>query len=217
MEGRKHSGVLFVLSGCKDPSMEKEWNDWYEKVHAPEIARPGVYSTWTRWENVKPVLKPGEAKYMAVYETERSDMQAGQAEQSKALSTLAPEKLKNGLTLVTVFGTYKQISKYGEAKGKKTTGALAVLCNCKDPAQEEDFNKWYDEVHLVDIMKTGCYFTANRYVATEAKPGLPKYLALYETDWEDVVKARQEMTARAGKMVISKALEAVLVGAFKKR
>ena len=48
-----------------------------------------------------------------------------------------------------------------------------------DPAEEEDFNKWYDREHIVERVAIAGFLEARRYVAALASP---KYLNLYSTE-----------------------------------
>jgi hypothetical protein len=48
-----------------------------------------------------------------------------------------------------------------------------------DPAEEEDFNKWYDREHIVERVAIAGFLEARRYVAALASP---KYLNLYCTE-----------------------------------
>ncbi len=79
---------------------------------------------------------------------------------------------------------------------KKTTGVLVVLTSCGDPSKEDAFNKWYNDDHIPEILATGCYYAAYRYENTRPKDDQPKYLALYETDWDDPVDAFKELRKR---------------------
>jgi hypothetical protein len=47
-----------------------------------------------------------------------------------------------------------------------------------DPADEEDFNRWYDREHLEERVAIDGFIEARRYVA---RTGNPKYLCLYST------------------------------------
>src|SRR5262245_1225369 len=48
-----------------------------------------------------------------------------------------------------------------------------------DPAEEGDFNKWYDREHIVERVAIAGFLEARRYVAALASP---KYLNLYSTE-----------------------------------
>ena len=62
-----------------------------------------------------------------------------------------------------------------------------VFSNCTDPAREQEFNDWYNDVHLPDILETPHFVAATRYeLAGEPREGQGKYLAVYEIDNDDV-------------------------------
>ena len=69
-----------------------------------------------------------------------------------------------------------------------------VATRCTDPAREEEFNRWYDEVHLPDILTIPHVVAAQRFrlardASRSASPRAaedgPRYLALYELDTDD--------------------------------
>jgi hypothetical protein len=53
-----------------------------------------------------------------------------------------------------------------------------------DPAEEADFNRWYDYEHLEERVAIDGFLEARRYVA---HAGSPKYLCLYSTTAVDVL------------------------------
>ena len=53
-----------------------------------------------------------------------------------------------------------------------------------DPANEIDFNRWYDREHLFERVAIDGFLEARRYIAHE---GRPKYLSLYSTATFDVL------------------------------
>jgi hypothetical protein len=64
--------LIAVQTNCTDPSREKEFNDWYDNTHVPEVLEvPGIVRM-TRYENVT----PGEqsAKFLALLEVEADDV-----------------------------------------------------------------------------------------------------------------------------------------------
>jgi antibiotic biosynthesis monooxygenase (ABM) superfamily enzyme len=52
-----------------------------------------------------------------------------------------------------------------------------VATTSVEPEWEEEFNRWYDEEHLPNLLQVPGYLSARRYVAVD---GEPKYLAFYE-------------------------------------
>ena len=61
-----------------------------------------------------------------------------------------------------------------------------VHTNCLDPSREKEFNEWYDETHLPDILETPGFTRATRYENREPAEGQGKFLALYEVETEDI-------------------------------
>ena len=63
--------LIAVQTNCTDPSKEKEFNDWYNEVHVPDVLQvPGIVKM-TRYENVVP--GEGDAKYLALLEVEADE------------------------------------------------------------------------------------------------------------------------------------------------
>jgi len=62
-----------------------------------------------------------------------------------------------------------------------------------DPAYEEAWNRWYDEVHLPEIVQCPGFRRARRFVALE---GAPKYIALYDMESERAFESAEFSTRR---------------------
>jgi hypothetical protein len=68
-----------------------------------------------------------------------------------------------------------------------------ALPNCKDPAREAEFNLWYEDIHVADILETGAFHTIYRYESVDHQATQATYLALYETDQSDPAKVREAL------------------------
>lgn len=62
--------------------------------------------------------------------------------------------------------------------------------------RDEEFNRWYDDVHLGDVFKVPGVIGAERYRFRSGNDW--KYLAIYDLDCEDPAAVEQELLARAG-------------------
>jgi hypothetical protein len=71
-----------------------------------------------------------------------------------------------------------------------------------DPADEADFNRWYDREHLEERVAIDGFLEARRYVAHEGKP---KYLSLYSTATFEVLESPAYRTALANQTEWSRA------------
>jgi len=87
---------------------------------------------------------------------------------------------------------------------------FVVLTNAVE-GQEAEFNDWYDNRHLPEVLAVDGFVAAQRFRLTEMDPGQEfahRYLALYEVETDDLAKTNQALTEAAGKgdMLISPAL-----------
>ncbi len=193
MEGRYPNGLLLAITNCDDPSKEEEFNYWYNHIHLPDVTEPGVFRHAMRFVNTNP--NPGEGKYIATYETNWEDVsKASTAMQEVGAKLRERERTFPHIQSVPGGGTFKKLGGEFYAASRPTRGILMVMLNCKDPNREEEFNRWYSDVHIPDILDTGLFHTAYRYESLDPQASKGKYLALYETDSSDPGKAGDELT-----------------------
>jgi hypothetical protein len=62
------SYLLIVESNCSDPKREKEFNDWYNNIHIPDVLESSGFKKATRYELKQPV--DGKGKHLVLYEME---------------------------------------------------------------------------------------------------------------------------------------------------
>lgn len=70
---------LLVVSATVDPAVEKDWNDWYDNKHLPEISDCPGFLSGARYMAVD---EGGQRHYLTVYEL--SDPDALKSEQFAA-------------------------------------------------------------------------------------------------------------------------------------
>ena len=69
---------------------------------------------------------------------------------------------------------------------------LTVESNSSDPAREKEFNEWYDNVHLPDVLRIPGIMRAARYENSNATEGQGKFLAFYEIETADAPQVRSQ-------------------------
>lgn len=90
-------------------------------------------------------------------------------------------------------------------------GVLVALTNAVE-GREEEFNKWYNEVHLPDVLKIPGIIGAKRYRLSNDQRGdgpFPyRYLAIYEIEADKEQSVAEELGKRSGtdKMPLSDTL-----------
>ncbi len=77
--------------------------------------------------------------------------------------------------------------------------------------QEDEYNKWYTDTHLHDVVKVPGFVSAQRFELSEAQmqEGIEyRYLAVYEIETDDIKSAIDALgQARNDSMVMSSALD----------
>jgi hypothetical protein len=77
-----------------------------------------------------------------------------------------------------------------------TNGILVVQSRPSSPDDLGEFHRWYDEIHLPEILAVTGFRTARRFRAPDGE----SYLAVYEVDDVDAAKAAMAEAGAAGKM-----------------
>jgi hypothetical protein len=89
-------------------------------------------------------------------------------------------------------------------------GIMVVQARPSDPAREDEFNDWYGNTHLPEILAVPGFVAARRYKLHDPSGGgSPAYLAIYELDADDLSDPVKELHARsaAGQTHTSDALQ----------
>ena len=192
MEGRVPTGIACVFVNLSDLSKEAEFNQWYENVHIPDVTNPGIFGNTTRYDNPGAAGDANSPRFFTIYETTHKE-----PAKAWSLNRQSPKRLNSGgfdgIEIVSR-PVFERIGlEPAPANGNVTTGVLVVTSNCKDPGQEDEFNRWYDQVHIPDVLGTGHFYTASRFRNVNPDAGAAKFLAVYETADADPLAATAGM------------------------
>src|SRR6266852_8360 len=192
MDGRYPHGLLLAITNCTDPSKEEAFNAWDNHTHVPDVTAPGIFRHALRFVNTDSSAAAGQ--YVATYETNWEDVTQAMPAHREA-SVQLRERGDRGTPYLQVVrsGVFQRLGGEFCAASRPTRGILLVLSNCTDPAREAAFNRWYEDIHVADILETGAFHTAYRYESLDPQATKTKYLALYETEQSDPAKAREAM------------------------
>src|SRR5271166_2071021 len=96
---------------------------------------------------------------------------------------------------------------------------FVVLTNASG-GRDDEFNEWYNNQHITDVLKISGFVAAQRFSLAGAQmDGATspwRYLALYELETDDLAGALKELAARVGTpaMVMSDSLDMKGIGAY---
>jgi len=99
--------VLVMETNATDVAHEVEFNEWYNKIHLPDVLETPGFIRATRYENTRPSKE--KAKFLAIYEIEADDIdKVMKALQDNVAKRRAEGRMSNLLVGVSR-GVYKQI------------------------------------------------------------------------------------------------------------
>jgi hypothetical protein len=100
----------------------------------------------------------------------------------------------------------------GKESTMSTTHRLIVFSQ-PSPGRDDEYNRWYDEVHLREVLEIDGFVAAQRFRLGDAQIGEPgsespaPYLAIYEIEAESLEAALEKLDAASGTMDMSDALD----------
>lgn len=76
-----------------------------------------------------------------------------------------------------------------------------VVSTCPLDGREDEYNRWYDDQHLGDVLNVPGIVKAERFSEVPVagtQPAIEPYLALYSVETDDIEGVHREIKARAG-------------------
>jgi hypothetical protein len=72
-----------------------------------------------------------------------------------------------------------------------------AFSDCKDPTRADEYNRWYSDTHIPDMLQVPGMAQATRWEAAEPKEGMKRqYLALYEFETDSIEEFNKEVAKR---------------------
>ncbi|MFC2035743.1 DUF4286 family protein [Chloroflexota bacterium] len=100
--------LLVVESSCADGAREAEFNEWYDKIHIPDVFETSGFIRTNRYENTE--LGEGKGKFLATYEIETDDIDAVMKTHQDNMAKKSTEGRFSELLVLTSRVLYRQLS-----------------------------------------------------------------------------------------------------------
>lgn len=197
---------------------EAEFHHWYQDEHMPEVInRPGFVSA-RRYAALgeEPFLPPqnSPAPQLVKYDIRTMDLEKTFSEDSRLSqeARLADPPL---VPTATVSFTYQKIGQQFKGAGPKLTGEGKLktyefysLCG-PTPGQEEEFNIWYDTIHIPEVIATPGFVSAQRYQRSSIQrysgAESPAYMVVYTIVTDDLESVFEVLNERHDDFIASEA------------
>ena len=180
-------GVLIVETAPSSPDRDAEFNDFYNNTHLAEILRVPEFKSARRFRKID----KGEFPYLAIYEVEADDL-------NRVLPAMAEYGQRHGVTESDAVDANMQAVLYEQiydftgpqaASAETVRGVCLVVTAPASPERDADFNTFYNNTHLAEVMRVPGWKSARRYHRTDGAH--PPYLAIYELQAKDDLTATQ--------------------------
>ena len=161
-------------------------------MHLPDIMTSGTCWVATRWELIDRPATGYPAvgfTHLNVKEVEGPDVAASMRPRDPdALRRLREQGRMFPNQGVIDIVTLRSVGRWAEKPEPTadTKGLFCVFATCTDSDMEEEWNDWYDNVHVPDVLDTGRFRAATRWVRLERRRHGTDYLALYEIAHDDI-------------------------------
>lgn len=174
--------ILLAYTRCNQPAREEEWSAWYDESHLPDMLAAGadVVSRFELTNKPVPGMPSIGFSHVALYEFR------GAGAEERLEATLEQDAELRRLGKIHPSHCVISVDTLRAHRGRKVDpspdvrGLIFVNVMCNDPSREAEWDAWYDEQHLPDIMATGAFAAGSRWLrCTPARFG-PNHVTLYD-------------------------------------
>jgi hypothetical protein len=193
--------ALVVFSNPTTPGQEDEYNTWYTNQHLGDVVNIPGYTSAQRFQRQIQMMGDLKHGYLAIYEMDADGPEAV-AQATKALSTTNME-ISPALGRDVAAAVFESCSPTVTSKSGKAAGKCRMLAFAEPvPGREDEFNTWYNTVHMPEVTSVAGFPWAERYKLHSSLGGeFPsEYLAIYgmEADTPDVAGGDIQTLAGSG-------------------
>jgi hypothetical protein len=93
-------------------------------------------------------------------------------------------------------------------EGDPMTAYIQTVLTAPVAGREDEFNRWYDDTHLPEMLQVPGFVAGRRYALTGVGAAdRPRFLAVYEIETDDLAATLQALSAAATTMTVSEAMD----------
>jgi hypothetical protein len=195
------TGLVIVCSKTNQPAAEAEWEQWYDDEHLPDLAaRAGdalrVSTRFALTAKPQPGMPGLGYTHVTIHELAGDPAAAAAAlfaadAELRAADRIHPVHAVADVHTLAAHGPYS-------AKPEPSVslrGHILAWVYPNDPRLEAEWDAWYDHEHVPDMMHSGAFAAATRWVRTERRPYGPNHITLYDVAHPSVDTAVQRSAA----------------------
>jgi hypothetical protein len=200
------TGLLVVYAKCIRGPEEADWDVWEDTVHLPAVCDGDGPWAATRFElTARP--EPGKLgigfTHVTIYELDDRDVGAQAARalaRDGVLRRAGRMHPAHATVSADVFAGHGRFGHKPEPSPARHGHILThVLCN--DPTREAEWDAWYDDQHVPDMLSCGAFAAMSRWRRTPPLAVGPNHLTLYDVSTPTVDEAVRRSAATLAEIV----------------
>jgi hypothetical protein len=198
--------LLVVHAKCIRPVDEPEWDAWEDDVHLPLLCGAGRAWAATRFElTARPAPgRPGIGfTHVTIVELDGPDVDAQAAhvlavdDALRADGRMHPAHAAVAADLFVAHGPHG----HKPAPSPARTGHILTHVLCTDPRRVDEWDSWYDEVHVADMLSCDAFSAMSRWRRSTPNPIGPNHVTLYDVTTPTVEEAVSRSAATLAEIV----------------
>ncbi len=179
------TGLLVVHGKCVRAPEEPDWDAWEDDVHLPALCGPDAAWAGTRFEltaRPQPGMPGIGFTHVTILELDDPDV-ASQAARIRAIDEVlrrAGQMHDAHATLAADAFVAHRRHGTKPAPSMARTGHILTHVLCTDPRRVDEWDEWYDEVHVPDMLSCGAFSALSRWRRVDPVPAGSNHLTLYD-------------------------------------
>jgi hypothetical protein len=185
-------GLVMVTSRPTDFTQEDDWARWCDDVLLPEVGTATGARVVTRWmvADRPPGFSPVQGfTHVDFYEID--DVETGPGLLLDAFEAQRMQGRMHPCHAVVGVDAFRSIGRWSNkaepSEGLRGHVISYVMTN--DPTQVDEWNRWLDDVHVVDMIGCGAFVNASRWHRVEPVQWGTDYLTVYDVELDDLSEA----------------------------
>jgi hypothetical protein len=200
------SGLLVASSKCVRADEEPDWDRWEDDVHLPALCGPGGAWAATRFEltaRPQPGMPGIGFTHVTVLELDDVDVAAQTArvvavdDELRATGQMHPAHAALAADAFVAHGRYGT----KPAPSAARTGHILTHVLCTDPHRVDEWDQWYDDVHVPDMLSCGAFSAVSRWRRLEPTKVGANHLTLYDVATPTIEEAVSRSAATLAEVV----------------
>jgi len=181
------------FSRPSDFEVEDDWDTWSGEVHLPAMASAAGAWVATRWEvhdRPQGFAPPVGFTHLTIYEF--TDVERGapalldRLDAGRSDGTHHPA---HAIGAVDVFVPTGRRWRGRREPSAALTGQVVAYVGPTDPSLAEPWSQWLDDVHVGDMVDSGAFADASRWVRRDPARFGPNFFTVYDVEIGDVAEA----------------------------